>query len=165
MSARSIVRKGFTLVELLVVITIILLISTLFLGLTPGDGGGLPAGQRFIASSIRTVRAMALMNRGPGNTGVSYCGRYRLLILNLRKLLTSRTCIHVSETRLIVPTDAALQHAHTTSHRSSSKPAFACTALRIEDIPSSPSPFQHLRLVNAPLTRRASAIAVMPSAV
>ena len=82
MSARSIVRKGFTLVELLVVITIILLISTLFLGLTPGDGGGLPAGQRFIASSIRTVRAMALMNRGPGNTGVSYCGRYRLLILN-----------------------------------------------------------------------------------
>jgi len=82
MSVRSIVRKGFTLVELLVVITIILLISTLFLGLTPGDGGGLPAGQRFIASSIRTVRAMALMSRGPGDTGVSYCGRYRLLILN-----------------------------------------------------------------------------------
>ena len=63
MTVRSIARKGFTLVELLVVITIILLISSLFLGLTPGDGGGLPAGQRFIASSIRTVRAMALMNR------------------------------------------------------------------------------------------------------
>jgi prepilin-type N-terminal cleavage/methylation domain-containing protein len=82
MSVRRLARKGFTLVELLVVITIILLISTLFLGLSTGDGGGLPAGQRFIASSLRTVRAMALMNRGPGTTGVSYATRYRLLILN-----------------------------------------------------------------------------------
>jgi prepilin-type N-terminal cleavage/methylation domain-containing protein len=82
MSVRSLARKGFTLVELLVVITIILLISSLFLGLSAGDGGGLPAGQRFIASSIRTVRAMALMNRGPGSTGVTYANRYRLLILN-----------------------------------------------------------------------------------
>ncbi|MEY3391296.1 MAG: hypothetical protein RLZZ322_144 [Verrucomicrobiota bacterium] len=80
--ARSIARKGFTLVELLVVITIILLISSLFLGLSAGDGGGLPAGQRVLASSIRTVRAMALMNRGPGEGGVNYGGRYRLLILN-----------------------------------------------------------------------------------
>ena len=75
-------RKGFTLIELLVVITIILLISGLFLGLSPGDGGGLAAGERFIASSLRTVRAMALMNRGPGTTGISYGTRYRLLILN-----------------------------------------------------------------------------------
>ncbi len=82
MSVRSIARRGFTLVELLVVITIILLISSLFLGLSTGDGGGLPAGQRFLASSIRTVRAMALMNRGPGTTGVTYATRYRLLILN-----------------------------------------------------------------------------------
>ena len=81
-SVRQAVRKGFTLVELLLVITIILLISTLFLGLSTGDGGGLPAGQRFLASSIRTARAMALMNRGPGTTGVTYNGRYRLLILN-----------------------------------------------------------------------------------
>jgi prepilin-type N-terminal cleavage/methylation domain-containing protein len=75
-------RRGFTLIELLVVITIILLISSLFLGLSPGDGGGLAAGQRTIASSLRTVRAMALMNRGPGVGGVSYATRYRLLILN-----------------------------------------------------------------------------------
>ena len=81
-AARSIARKGFTLVELLVVITIILLISSLFLGLSAGDGGGLPAGQRSLASSIRTLRAMALMNRGPGEGGVNYGGRYRLLILN-----------------------------------------------------------------------------------
>lgn len=75
-------RKGFTLIELLVVITIILLISGLFLGLSPGDGGGLAAGQRLLASSLRTVRAMALMGRGPGATGISYGTRYRLLILN-----------------------------------------------------------------------------------
>lgn len=82
MSARSLARKGFTLVELLVVITIILLISSLFLGLNAGDGGGLPAGQRMLGSSIRTLRAMALMNRGPGGTGITHAPRYRLLILN-----------------------------------------------------------------------------------
>ena len=82
MSARSLARKGFTLVELLVVITIILLISSLFLGLNAGDGGGLAAGQRMMGSSIRTLRAMALMNRGPGGTGITHAPRYRLLILN-----------------------------------------------------------------------------------
>jgi prepilin-type N-terminal cleavage/methylation domain-containing protein len=79
---RQHVRRGFTLVELLVVITIILLISGLFLGLSPGDGGGLAAGQRIIGSSLRTLRAMALMNRGAGTSGVTYAPRYRLLILN-----------------------------------------------------------------------------------
>ena len=82
MSVRSIARKGFTLIELLVVITIILLISSLFLGLNAGDGGGLAAGQRMMGSSIRTLRAMALMNRGPGGTGITHAPRYRLLILN-----------------------------------------------------------------------------------
>jgi prepilin-type N-terminal cleavage/methylation domain-containing protein len=82
MSARSLARKGFTLIELLVVITIILLISSLFLGLNAGDGGGLAAGQRMMGSSIRTLRAMALMNRGPGGTGITHAPRYRLLILN-----------------------------------------------------------------------------------
>jgi prepilin-type N-terminal cleavage/methylation domain-containing protein len=82
MSARSLVRKGFTLVELLVVITIILLISSLFLGLSAGDGGGLPAAQRMLGSSIRTLRAMALMNRGPAGKAATFAPRYRLLILN-----------------------------------------------------------------------------------
>ncbi|MFM9016741.1 MAG: type II secretion system protein [Verrucomicrobiota bacterium] len=75
-------RPGFTLVELLVVITIILLISGMFLSLSPGDGGGLPAGQRVIGTTLRTVRAMALMNRGTLGSGVPYNARYRLLILN-----------------------------------------------------------------------------------
>ena len=47
-----------------------------------GDGGGLAAGQRMMGSSIRTLRAMALMNRGPGGTGITHAPRYRLLILN-----------------------------------------------------------------------------------
>jgi len=75
-------RRGFTLIELLVVITIILLISALFLGISTGDGGGLKGGQRIIASTVRSVRAMALMNRGAYSTGMTYNGRYRLLILN-----------------------------------------------------------------------------------
>ena len=75
-------RRGFTLIELLVVITIILLISALFLGISTGDGGGLKGGQRIIASTIRSVRAMALMNRGAYSSGITYNGRYRLLILN-----------------------------------------------------------------------------------
>jgi len=75
-------RPGVTLVELLVVITIILLISSMFLSLSPGDGGGLPAGQRVIGTTLRTVRAMALMNRGTLGSGVPYNARYRLLILN-----------------------------------------------------------------------------------
>lgn len=76
------VRRGFTLMELLVVITIIMLISGLFLSLSPGNGGGLPASQRILASSLRSVRALALMNRGTLGNGIAYNARYRLLILN-----------------------------------------------------------------------------------
>jgi hypothetical protein len=54
----------------------------MFLGLNTGDGGGLPAAQRMVGSSLRSVRAMALMNRGSIGTGISYNSRYRLLILN-----------------------------------------------------------------------------------
>ena len=64
------------------VITIILLISALFLGISTGDGGGLKGGQRIIASTVRSVRAMALMNRGAYSSGITYNGRYRLLFLN-----------------------------------------------------------------------------------
>lgn len=74
-------RRGFTLIELLMVITIILLLAGVFLSLRPGNGGGLPAGQKMIGSSIQSVRAMALMNRGSFASNVTYGGRYRLLIL------------------------------------------------------------------------------------
>ena len=81
-------RRGFTLIELLVVITIILLISGLFLSLSPGDGGGLSGGQRMLTGNIRSLRAMALMNREAPLQVVSAAvppkklSRYRLLILN-----------------------------------------------------------------------------------
>lgn len=75
-------RPGFTLIELLVVITIILLISGLFLSIKPSDGGGLPAAQRVLSTSLRTLRAMALMNRGTAATGIPFNPRYRMLILN-----------------------------------------------------------------------------------
>lgn len=75
-------RRGFTLIELLVVIAIILIISSLFLGISTGDGGGLKGGQRIVASTVRSIRAMALMNRGANISGITYNGRYRLLFLN-----------------------------------------------------------------------------------
>ena len=82
--AISRLRRGFTLIELLVVITIILLISGLFLSLSPGDGGGLVGGQRMLTGNIRSLRAMALMNReAPLSVASSKkVSRYRLLILN-----------------------------------------------------------------------------------
>jgi prepilin-type N-terminal cleavage/methylation domain-containing protein len=75
------VRRGFTLIELLMVVTIILLLAGVFLSIRPGNGGGLPAAQKMIGSTLQSVRAMALMNRGSFASNVTYNGRYRLLIL------------------------------------------------------------------------------------
>lgn len=75
------VRRGFTLIELLMVVTIILLLAGVFLSIRPGSGGGLPAAQKMLGSSLQSVRAMALMNRGSFASNVTYNGRYRLLIL------------------------------------------------------------------------------------
>ena len=75
------VRRGFTLIELLMVITIILLLAGMFVGMRTGTGGGLPAAQKMLGSTLQSVRAMALMNRGSFATNVTYNGRYRLLIL------------------------------------------------------------------------------------
>jgi prepilin-type N-terminal cleavage/methylation domain-containing protein len=75
------VRRGFTLIELLMVITILLLLAGVFLSIRPGTGGGLPAAQKMLGSSVQSVRAMALMNRGSFASNVTYNGRYRLLIL------------------------------------------------------------------------------------
>ena len=75
------VRRGFTLIELLMVVTIILLLAGGFLSIRPGNGGGLPAAQKMLGSTLQSVRAMALMNRGSFASNVTYNGRYRLLIL------------------------------------------------------------------------------------
>lgn len=75
------VRRGFTLIELLMVVTIILLLAGVFLSIRPGNGGGLPAAQKMLGSTLQSVRAMALMNRGSFASNVTYNGRYRLLIL------------------------------------------------------------------------------------
>jgi prepilin-type N-terminal cleavage/methylation domain-containing protein len=75
------VRRGFTLIELLMVVTIILLLAGVFLSIRPGSGGGLPAAQKMLGSSLQSVRAMALMGRGSFASNVTYNGRYRLLIL------------------------------------------------------------------------------------
>jgi len=74
-------RRGFTLIELLMVVTIILLLAGVFLSIRPGNGGGLPAAQKMLGSTLQSVRAMALMNRGSFASNVTYNGRYRLLIL------------------------------------------------------------------------------------
>ena len=84
-SVMSHVRRGFTLIELLVVIAVILLISAMFLGLSSNSNStGLVGGQRMLASSLKSLRAMALLNQGvtsqQGST--TYNARYRLLILN-----------------------------------------------------------------------------------
>lgn len=75
-------RRGFTLIELLVVIAIILGISSMFLSLPSGNGGGLVGAQRMLASSFRSLRAIALLNRGSAANSITYNSRYRLLILN-----------------------------------------------------------------------------------
>ena len=75
------VRRGFTLIDLLMVVTIILLLAGVFLSIRPGAGGGLQAGQKMLGSTLQSVRAMALMNRGSFASNVTYNGRYRLLIL------------------------------------------------------------------------------------
>ena len=75
------VRRGFTLIELLMVVTIILLLAGVFLSIRPGNGGGLPAAQKMLGSTLQSVRAMALMNRGSFASNVTYNARYRLLIL------------------------------------------------------------------------------------
>ncbi len=76
------VRRGFTLIELLVVITVIMLISSLMMNLPASNSGGLVGAQRMLGSSIRSLRAMALMNRGTYSNNITYNARYRLLILN-----------------------------------------------------------------------------------
>lgn len=82
-------RRGFTLVELMVVITVILILAGMILAVRPANPEGLANGQRMLASTLRSARAQALANRAavprPAGLTLSWAPadfRYRVLIKN-----------------------------------------------------------------------------------
>ena len=56
-------RRGFTLVELLVVVTVIVLLATFMIGIRSVNPDGLASGQRMLADMLRVARVQAMMNR------------------------------------------------------------------------------------------------------
>ena len=86
---RPATRAGFTLVELMIVITVILLLASMILVIKPTNPEGLANGQRMLASMIRSAKAQALMNRAALPRPADFTGdwepsdfRYRVLIKN-----------------------------------------------------------------------------------
>ena len=82
-------RPGFTLVELMIVITVILILASMFLVIRPANPEGLANGQRMVASMIRSAKSQALMNRAALPRPAGFTGnwnpsdfRYRVLIKN-----------------------------------------------------------------------------------
>ncbi len=80
-------RRGFTLVELMIVITVILILASMILVIRPANPEGLANGQRMMASMVRSAKAQALMNRAALPRPVGFTGtwaptdfRYRVLI-------------------------------------------------------------------------------------
>ncbi len=111
--ARPAARSGFTLVELMIVITVILLLASMILVIKPTNPEGLANGQRMLASMIRSAKAQALMNRAalprpPGFTGnwTPTDFRYRVLIKNdkndpdrhLREMVLAIGCLGLGPT-------------------------------------------------------------------
>ena len=85
--ARS--RRGFTLVELMIVISVILILAGMILTIKPTNPEGLANGQRMLSSTLRSVRAQAMANRAalPRPAGMTLAWapadfRYRVLIKN-----------------------------------------------------------------------------------
>ena len=76
---------------------------------------------------------------------------------------TPRPAAHLTVTNCPTPPHSIIVHPQIRSLN----PTFPCSAFQVKASPSSPMQGLRWRLhsVNAPLTRRASAIAVMPSAV
>ncbi|HAZ66624.1 MAG TPA: hypothetical protein DCY41_07710 [Opitutae bacterium] len=57
------VRAGFTMVELLIVITVILILASMMLAIRPTNPEGLGNGQRMMADMLRIAKVQATMNR------------------------------------------------------------------------------------------------------
>jgi prepilin-type N-terminal cleavage/methylation domain-containing protein len=88
-SSRGAARRGFTLIEILVVIAVILILASMMLVIRPANPEGLSNGQRMLSSMLRSARAQAMMNRAALPQPVGFTGtwapaefRYRVLIKN-----------------------------------------------------------------------------------
>lgn len=109
------VRAGFTMVELLIVITIILILATLMLAIRPTNPEGLGNGQRMMADMLRIAKVQATMNRAavPMINGWTSAAtwkpanfRYRLLIkceptnpdAHLREMVIAIGCTGIGAT-------------------------------------------------------------------
>lgn len=90
-SASSIVRtrRGFTLIEMLIVVAVIILLATMMLGIRASNPDALSNGQRMMGDMLRIARVQAQMNRAamPRPDGLASTVawnpsnfRYRLLI-------------------------------------------------------------------------------------
>ncbi len=82
-------RRGFTLVELMIVISVILILASMMLAIQPTNPEGLANGQRMLASTLRSARAQAMANRAalpkPAGLSLNWAPsdfRYRVLIKN-----------------------------------------------------------------------------------
>lgn len=82
-------RRGFTLIEVMIVVAVIVVLATLMLAIRPSNPDGLASGQRMMADMLRIARVQAMSNRGavpppPGVAGGTAWSpsnlRYRLLI-------------------------------------------------------------------------------------
>jgi prepilin-type N-terminal cleavage/methylation domain-containing protein len=82
-------RRGFTLVELMIVISVILILAGMILTIQPTNPEGLANGQRMLSSTLRSARAQAMANRAalprPAGLTINWAPadfRYRVLIKN-----------------------------------------------------------------------------------
>jgi prepilin-type N-terminal cleavage/methylation domain-containing protein len=110
------VRAGFTMVELLIVLTVILILASMMLAIRPTNPEGIGNGQRMMADMIRIAKVQATMNRAalPKINGwtsnwapTNY--RYRLLIKcdpanpdsHLREMVIAIGCTGIGTTPLL----------------------------------------------------------------